>query len=82
MSLIIVIMSEATYLGNKGYTIYKECLEIEDQKFIREKLTVKPYIPKSPVQPPSFCVYAEGHNKFYLPKYFGVENFGEPEGFE
>ena len=80
MSLIIVIMSEATYLGNKGYTIYKECLEIEDQKFIREKLTVKPYIPKSPVQPPSFCVYAEGHNKFYLPKYFGVEHFGEPEG--
>ena len=73
-------MSEATYLGNKGYTIYKECLEIKDQKFIREKLTVKPYIPKSPVQPPSFCVYAEGHNKFYLPKYFGVENFGEPEG--
>lgn len=73
-------MSEATYLGNKGYTIYKECLETEDQKFIREKLTVKPYIPKSPVQPPSFCVYAEGHNKFYLPKYFGVEHFGEPEG--
>lgn len=73
-------MSEATYLGNKGYTIYKECLEIKDQKFIREKLTVKPYIPKSPVQPPSFCVYAEGHNKFYLPKYFGVEHFGEPEG--
>ena len=74
-------MSEATYLGNKGYTIYKECLEIKDQKFIREKLTVKPYIPKSPVQPPSFCVYAEGHNKFYLPKYFGVDNFGEPDGF-
>lgn len=81
MSLIIVIMTEeATYLGNKGYTIYKDCLDPEDQKFIREKLTVKPYIPKSPVQPPSFCVYAEGHNKFYLPKYFGVENFGEPEG--
>lgn len=81
MSLIIVIMTEeATYLGNKGYTIYKDCLDPEDQRFIREKLTVKPYIPKSPVQPPSFCVYAEGHNKFYLPKYFGVENFGEPEG--
>ncbi len=73
-------MSEATYLGNKGYTIYKECLEIKDQKFIRDKLTVKPYIPKSPVQPPSFCVYAEGHSKFYIPKYFGIDNFGEPEG--
>ena len=74
-----ITMSVATYLGNKGYTIYKECLEMDDQKFIREKLTVKPYIPKSPVQPPSFCVYAEGHNKFYLPKYFGIDNFGEPE---
>ena len=74
-----ITMSVATYLGNKGYTIYKECLEMADQKFIREKLTVKPYIPKSPVQPPSFCVYAEGHSKFYLPKYFGIDNFGEPE---
>ena len=73
-------MSEATYLGNKGYTIYKKFLEIDDQKFIREKLSVRPYIPKSPVQPPSFCVYAEGHSKFYLPKYFGIDNFGQPEG--
>ena len=32
-------MSEiATYLGNKGYTIYKKNLEIEEQELIRKEL--------------------------------------------
>jgi superfamily II DNA or RNA helicase len=74
-------MSEdvSTYLGSKGYTIYKECLTLEDQKFIRNKLSVKPYIPKSPIQPKAFPVYREGNSKFYIPKYFGVEHFGDPD---
>jgi len=73
--------SEATYLGPKGYTMYKECVESPDQRFIRESLTVKPHIPKSPVQPPSFPVYRENASKLYVPKYFGIEHFGEPEGY-
>jgi len=73
-------MSEvSTYIGNRGYVIYKECMELEDQRFVREQLTVKPIIPKSPIQPPSFPIYREGPNKLYLPKYFGIEHFGEPE---
>ena len=71
--------SEGTYLGQKGYTIYKECLDVKDQKWIRESLTVAPYIPKSPVQPPSFTIYKEGQTKFYIPKYFGIDNFGSPD---
>ena len=38
----------ATYLGKKGYTIYKECISSAEQQDIRNELTVKPYIPKSP----------------------------------
>lgn len=71
---------ESTYIGSKGYTIFKECLEYEDHTFIREQLTVKPYIPKSPVQPASFPVYRESGTRFYLPKYFGLEHYGEPDG--
>lgn len=69
----------STYFGKQGYTIYKEYLEPSDLKFIRDTLTVAPYIPKSPVQPEPFSIYKEGHSKIYLPRHFGVEHFGEPE---
>ena len=70
----------ATYLGNKGYTIYKENLEIKEQDLIRKELTVSPYVPKNSPQPQVFFqVYRESAKKFYLPKFYGVENYGEPE---
>lgn len=69
----------STYFGKQGYTIYKECLEPSDLKFIRDSLTVAPYIPKSPVQPEAFPIYKEGHSKIYLPRHFGYEHFGEPD---
>lgn len=72
---------QASYLGPKGYTIYKDCIEATDQRFVRESLTVRPYIPKSPVQPPAFPVYKENASKFYIPKYFGIEHFGEPDSY-
>ena len=77
-------MSETngTYLGARGYTIYKECLSSEDLKFIRDSLNVAPYIPKAPVQPESFPVFVESCNKIYLPRYFGLEHFGPPDKYK
>ena len=66
-----------SYLGKKGYTIYKKDLASKEQQFIRNELTVKPYLPKSPAQPEPFPIYRESPNKFYLPRYFGQDNFGE-----
>ena len=37
-----------TYIGEKGYTIVKDTITIKEQLFIREKLTVAPYVPNSP----------------------------------
>lgn len=73
-------MSEetGTYLGQKGYSIYKECLDLEEQKWLRETLTVKPSVPSSPVQPPSFPIYRESANKFYIPRFFGNNTYGDP----
>ena len=68
-----------TYLGQKGYTIYKEYTSVEEQQFIRNALNVKPFVPKSPVQPPSFPIYRESNNKLYLPRHFGIENYGVPD---
>ena len=67
------------YLGQKGYTIYKDALTFKEQEYIRNTLNVRPYIPKSPVQPSPFPVYRESAKKLYIPRYFGYENYGEPD---
>ena len=36
-----------TYLGQKGYTIYKDKISIKEQQWIRDELMVSPFIPKS-----------------------------------
>ena len=70
----------ATYLGQKGYTIKKENMEIKDQIELRNDLMVKPYVPKtSMVKPESFPIYRESKNKFYIPRFYGIDTYGEPE---
>jgi superfamily II DNA or RNA helicase len=66
-----------SYLGKKGYSIYKKDLTNKEQIYIRNELTVKPYLPKSPAQPEPFPIYRESPQKFYLPRYFGIDNFGD-----
>jgi superfamily II DNA or RNA helicase len=66
-----------SYLGRKGYSIYKKDLTNKEQIFIRNELTVKPYLPKSPQQPEPFPIYRESPQKLYVPRYFGINNFGE-----
>ena len=74
--------NQETYLGNKGYTIYKESIGVKEQQFIRDELTVRPYIPKSPVQPPAFPIYRESQNKLYLPRFFGIDTYGVPNNLK
>ena len=66
-----------SYIGKKGYSIYKKDLSDKEQLYIKKELSVKAYIPKSPVQPDPFPVYRESPQKFYLPRHFGVEHFGD-----
>ena len=69
----------ATYLGQKGYSIYKENIGIEEQRWIRDELTVRPFVPKSPVPAPSFPIYMESHKKLYVPRFFGINTYGIPD---
>ena len=69
----------STYLGEKGYSIFKECLSIEEQHFIRTELTVNPFIHKSPIQPNPFPIYLESPLKLYMPRYFGIDTYGPPD---
>ena len=71
----------ASYLGSKGYSIRKENLELSEQLNIRKELTVKPYVPKNAMQKPSpFPIYRESNKKFYLPRFYGYDTYGDPEG--
>ena len=73
-------MSYNTYLGKRGYCIYKNNLSVKEQEYIRKELTVKPFIPNSsPFQNvQSYSIYKESIKKFYLPRYFGINTFGQP----
>ena len=70
-----------TYLGNKGYTILKSNLTIDQLNNIKKELTVRPYVPGSPANNTqvTFPVYRESASKLYMPHYFGVEKFGAPK---
>jgi len=77
-------MTLNTYLGQKGYTIPKNELTIEQQKQIRTDLTIKPYTHGGigAGDQKTFPAYRESGNKFYVPHYYGVENFGKPAQYK
>ena len=70
-----------TYLGNKGYTILKSELSLEERERIKKDLTVRPYVAGSPANSTqvSFPVYRESGNKLYVPHYYGIEKYGSPK---
>tara|TARA_B100001287_G_scaffold272454_1_gene274162 strand:+ start:117 stop:1595 length:1479 start_codon:yes stop_codon:yes gene_type:complete len=70
----------ATYIGYKGYTIYKENISVEEQQMLRKELNVKPFVPKSSlIKPQPFPVYRESKSKLYVPRFYGMEIYGEPD---
>lgn len=68
-----------SYLGQKGYTLLKSKLTVKEQIKIRDELTVKPFTPSSLCQVNPFPVYRESNKKFYLPRYYGINNYGTPD---
>lgn len=76
-------MSNSSYIGKRGYCIFKENLSIKEQDYIRKELTIKPFIPGCPFQNTnSYPIYRESIKKFYLPRYFGINTFGDCNEFK
>lgn len=74
-----------TYLGQKGYTILKNEISLEQQKQIKNDLTVKPYVGGSIGSANNvitFPAYRESDKKIYVPHYYGVEKFGPPKEYK
>jgi len=68
-----------SYIGNKGYSIYKISLNDDIIEFIKKELTVKPFMQSSIVQPNSFPIYLESDKKIYVPRFWGINIFGNPK---
>ena len=68
-----------SYIGNKGYSIYKISLNEKIIDFIKKELTVKPFMQSSLVEPNSFPIYLESDKKIYVPRFWGINIFGNPK---
>ena len=67
-------------IGKRGYSIRKSSLSLKQIKKIKKDLTVAPFVNgKFSLPPPSYPIYLESKNKFYVPKYYGIQNYGKPE---
>lgn len=67
----------SNYLGKRGYTIIKKNYTSEQLDKMKEKLTVKPFSNYMGDSKP-FPIYAESPNKIYMPRYYGIKNYGDP----
>ncbi len=65
------------YLGTRGYTIFKSNLSNEQIRKIKKDLIVKPFSTHS--QEITYPIFRESDRKFYLPRYYGMEEFGKPD---
>tara|TARA_B100001027_G_scaffold216120_1_gene191619 strand:+ start:415 stop:1866 length:1452 start_codon:yes stop_codon:yes gene_type:complete len=70
-------------VGNNGYTVLKENLTNQQITKIRKDLTVKPFVNASfGVEAVPFAIYMESKRKLYLPRYYGIREFGYPSSFK
>ena len=67
-------------LTKSGYTIVKSNYNTKRIKEIKDELFVKPFtFNKNANKESGFHVYMESPKKLYLPRFYGLKNFGDPE---
>lgn len=67
-----------SYVGNKGYTIYKNEITKEELEYLKGELIAKPFtngMIKSTQD--TFPIYRESEKKIYVPRYFGEKIYGQ-----
>lgn len=69
------------FLSHQGYSIIKSTLTDEELDNVRKELTVAPNVSVDFVgaQPKPFKLFQEGPTKIYVPKFYGLNKFGDPD---
>jgi superfamily II DNA or RNA helicase len=84
-------IASTSYIGRKGYTILKSSLNEQEYKKIKTELYLKPVISGQNygmVKSNPFPVYRENEKKIYVPRFYGLKEYGIPskidlpEGFD
>lgn len=65
-----------SYLGKKGYTIFKKDYSETQLNILRNDLNIKPYSTHS-ITTKEYPIYRESSTKMYMPRYYGIEKYGE-----
>uniref|UniRef100_A0A6C0JGT8 Helicase ATP-binding domain-containing protein n=1 Tax=viral metagenome TaxID=1070528 RepID=A0A6C0JGT8_9ZZZZ len=77
------LICSQSYIGKKGYTIPKSIIDKADVEQFLKDLNVKPMLfgPNQPDTTP-FPVFRENTNKYYLPRFYGIQRYGMPAKIE
>ena len=80
MSSIELIKNAKSYIGKRGYIIRKKFLTEKEINQIKSDLTVKPFTNSDyGAQEEPFKIYLENDSKLYLPKFYGIDNYGKAD---
>jgi superfamily II DNA or RNA helicase len=80
MSHIKQVKDAKSYNGKRGYILRKKFLKPEEINKIKSDLTVKPFTNSDYGKDDEpFKIFLENESKLYLPKFYGMENFGKAE---
>ena len=82
--IIICILIINYMLSINGYSISKTSLDTKQIEKIKKELTMKPQVNfdmgiKNNEPDPIFELYRETENRIYIPRYYGLTNFGLPK---
>ena len=70
------------YIGPKGYTILKSSITPQQLQQIKNDLTAKPHVQYTIGNDVKrFPVYRESTNKIYVPRFYGVQHYGQPQHY-
>jgi superfamily II DNA or RNA helicase len=69
----------SSHIGKRGYVIVKSEHSIKTIELLKKELTVTPFKNGDYGETDEpFSVFLENSKKMYIPKYFGIEKFGQP----
>ena len=72
-----------TSFSCRGYSLVKQELSNSETNDLKKILTVKPFVHKNYAGNNNpFPVYAESKKKIYLPRFFGIDKYGEPLNYK
>jgi len=71
---------DARILSHRGYAVRKDCLTPAQTKQLKTALTVKPNVAATFATPEPFPIFYESPSRWYVPRFWGLEHCGSPDG--